>query len=939
MYTPEQYARAKALLDDPGTEAKYGPERMGLLAQNVAEYEAAQAPPAADHGFEPEPSIADFQSVVPNDKLDANLPSASYRKDLYADPEYISKSHSPLATIAKNTAYDPLAGPSSTMYFEPTEQQFQVDMGPYLAAKGVLPGSDEYGTKFGEYKDRKWMKARAAAEAEDRPLTRSEYVKNSSNWDALSNFLGKTSDVATAFTYGFARGGAPGLTQAISAAGGPDVVDADRARAARNPTADAAGAFLGSVNPRSVANKVAGAVGRLAQPALSRAATPLVSRLAAPAARPGAIDAIGRYGAAGFAGGAGAGVDIMANAGGEDLADRLHGRPMDRDLKNQFAARLLAGSMLGFGAGVFGEGVASAAQKYRGAIRSATSDIGPELTNAETSGTATDLLRGLKPSSDVREMLERARGPVPGEAKLPPSGSAVEYAASRVRGPIVAQQVDEHAAALKRMEEASGAMYSRDPQLQKPRQMHEVSAEVLRELLDRGQPGTATLLPETGEALAGRNNAPLQAFSRAIHKPRLVAEVDAGKEAARTGGRVVTLEQARRAGFKVQGLENEINPETGLPHNAPPLSEYGRVSDSELLPDSSDMSRATRVDNSRPTFVDDGMLEPPAPIGPAPANDAHGVLFSARGQNDIQPSPTMARIISGGGRPANTFAQIDPALKKAIDSSGLGAANDIVVPEGYNPKNFRVILEPHAYDAMKMEQQLHAIDAAGKAGTEAKVDPIWPKLMRAARIDREQFGKAWAGLKNVHHEELTALEQRAAHAGITERNPYPEMSGNAQKAANSAITNYGVAPQATNEALAELADNAGVRPALETLRGTRAYSALKEKAGAQAGVTDGGGFLRVGGLIPGAKLRLDALARGVTRGPEGNPLFVQQFNPAHVSEPLGRELLPSSGLLGMGRGALGVKTGSVYDSTTGRAKPAGTLSQQEREQLERLLAP
>lgn len=921
MYTPEQYAKAKAALDDPGTEAKVGPERMGKWAEKIAEYEAAQAPvaqPAEDHGFEPEPSIADFQSVQPDETRDANLPNASKLKRFKAPPEYVSKSHSPLSVIAKNTLLDPLAGPASTMYFEPSEQQFQADLGPYLQAKGVQPGSEDYLLAYAEYKDRKWEQAYAAAAAEDRPLTRHEYVRGSSGWEKLSNTLGQLGDSAAAFAHGYVNGLAPGAAQAASGASdaltGRDEVSADRERAARNPGASAVGEFMGSINPRSIPNKVAGLVGRVARPAL------------------------GRFGAAGLAGAAGADTQILGNAGGQALADQLHGRPMDRDLKNQFAARLLAGSMLGTGAGVFGEGVATAAQKYRGAIRSATSDIGPELTNAEASGTATDLLSGLKPSSDVREMLERARGPVPGEAKLPPSGSAVEYAAGRVRGPIVAQQVDERVAALKRMEEASGSMYSRDPQLQKPRQMNEVSAEVLRELLDRGQPGTAALLPETGEALAGRNNGPLQAFSRAIHKPRLVALVDAGKEAARTGGRVVTLEQAQRAGFKVKGLENEINPETGLPHNAPPLSEYDRVTDGDLLPDANDMSRATRVDNDRATFVDDGMLEPPAPIGPAPANDAHGVVFGAGGQNDVRQAPTMARILALGGKPANSFAEIDPALKKAIGKAGL-AANDIEVPEGYNPKNFRVILEPHAYDAMKMEQQLQAIDAAGKAGTEAKVDPIWPKLMRAARIDREQFGKAWAGLKAVHHEELTALEQRAAHAGITEDKYYPEMSGNAQKAANSAITNYGVAPKDTNDALTELADNAGVRPGLETLRGTRAYSALKEKAGAQAGVTDGGGFLRVGGLIPGAKLRLDALARGVTRGPEGNPLFMQQFNPAMTGEPLGRELLPSSGLLGMGRGALGVKTGSVYDSTTGRAKPAGTLSQQEREQLERLLAP
>ena len=43
MYTAEQYARAKALLNDPASEAKYGPEGMGKLHQKLTEYESVNA--------------------------------------------------------------------------------------------------------------------------------------------------------------------------------------------------------------------------------------------------------------------------------------------------------------------------------------------------------------------------------------------------------------------------------------------------------------------------------------------------------------------------------------------------------------------------------------------------------------------------------------------------------------------------------------------------------------------------------------------------------------------------------------------------------------------------------------------------------------------------------------------------------------------------------
>lgn len=986
-YTDEQYRRAKDVVE---TLPK---ARADIVWQRIQEYEAAKQPRLSDTDVErlrtppltqPAENFDTGADFVPPPDTDYNLPNASKKKRFGDKTEYRSKNGSALATIAKSMVVDPLNGPLVTSHFEPSQQQFEADAGPILQAKGIQPGSPEYQEAFDEYKDRKWEQAYKQAEAEDRTLTRVAYVpEDASNWDKLSAYLGESADTASAFTKGFASGRTLGLTKSLE-------TDADREQLTRHPGAAMLGELKGAISPRSLVNKLTGGFGR--------AATAV---------------GVGRYGAAALAGGAGVAADVASHTAAEALSDKLHGRRPDPDAKSNFTARLLGGAALGAGAGVLGEGVASLAQRYRTAIRQPTSDIGPELTNAEASGTATDAWSGLKPSSDVKAMLERSRGPVPGEAKLPPSGSPVEYAASEVRGPIVAQQELEHVAALKRMEEQSGALYARSPELKQPKQVSALAKAVRQAITERSQPeAVGMFLPTPDQAIAGRNNTPLINFARGVVKPRLVLGVDASKEAARTGGEVVSLEDARRMGFKVKGLETELNPETGIPHNAPSLSDYDTpaagvgalAAEHPDLPLVQRYINETRMANgiaeragmpretsagmngflrdaeaaghtykgtvyrgATPSELERILQEGVTPSawsaaksveGAMPFAKKGGVLFEIEGgavpTDGIPGSNTFEEMLVPHGSPIRVVGRRNEggieivtlrrqgsqpetelsATKPEIDV----APSDIEVPANYPKEEFAVVLDPRAYDALKLEQQIKAIDQAGKAGTEAKVDPVWKDLMRAARVDREQFGKAWSGLKNVHHEELTALEQRGAHAGITERNLYPGMSGNAQKTANAAITNYGVAPQATNEALGELATNAGVRPGLETLKGTRAYSALMEKASPQAGMTEGGGFLRVGGLLPGAKLRLDAAARGLTRGPEGNPLFMQKFDPALANQPLGRELLPSSGLLAVGRGALGVKTGSVYDSATGRSKPAGTLTPQERERLESLLS-
>jgi len=937
MYTEEQYKKAKAKLADPETETKYDAERVGNWAQKVAEYEEAHqagaqstpepAAPPADHGFEHKPSLSDYDRVKPDVTRDESRPNASKQIRFTDKTEHVSKSHNPLAVIAKNMANDQLTGPSSTMYFEPTNERFEAEMGPYLAAKGIAPGSKEYGIAYAEYKDRKWEQAYQNAVATDTPLTRVEHTKQSGNWDKLGNFLGQAADVGAAFTEGYGRGFAgPSREIALSLKDkltGRDEVSGMRERAERNPAASTVGEFMGSISPYGAFNKLTGAVGRLAKPATR----------------------LGRYALSGLAGGVGASTQLLANAGGQALANTLHGRPVDEDAKGQFANRLLFGSALGVGAGVFGEGAAGLANRYSKGIRAETSDIGPELTNAEASGSATHLWHGVKPSSDVERMLEKGRGPVPGEGKLPPTGRAVEYAMRDVREPIVAQQVDEHAAAVENAQRESLEAYGKDRGLRTPKTMKELVKALRYSLTSRSQPEAASkFIPGAGDALPARDNGPLLDFSRRIIKPRLVYSVDAAGEAARGGGDLVSLEEARRMGFNVRtpgawssngrAPSSFVTPERGS-------SLHTDVSDSELLP-TPERGSGTYADVSDSEILPGRESQATTPMG-----DEGVTLLPPPLAQPGEPSPTHARILDTGRPPANSYAEHHPSLRHIVDTQPPPANSftvpDIIVPEGKPASEFLVMLEPRSYDALKMDEVINSIDDAAKVATKVRPDPVWKDLMRAARVDRDQFGKAWSGLKDLHYQKFNELEQRAAHAGITENEYFPELTGNAQKSVNSALRNYGVDAQDTNEALANLADKAGVRQGLETLKGTRAYVALKEKAKPQASATTSGGFMRVGGLVPAAKLRADAIARGVARGPEGNPLFIEGLNPEAATrlanEPLGRTLLPSSGLLAMGRGAAALKTGSVYDSAVNRGKPAGTLTPEEQAQIERYLSP
>jgi hypothetical protein len=143
-----------------------------------------------------------------------------------------------------------------------------------------------------------------------------------------------------------------------------------------------------------------------------------------------------------------------------------------------------------------------------------------------------------------------------------------------------------------------------------------------------------------------------------------------------------------------------------------------------------------------------------------------------------------------------------------------------------------------------------------------------------------------------------------------------------------------------NIAVAGLADRAGIRPALENMSGTRAYISLKDSAAPQLNLGSHRGLVR--SMLAASGLRADALARDIARGPSGEIIAnVKGLNPEaalRTNEPLGRSLLPSSGLLAMGRGAGGVKTGALMDSRFNTERATGSIDPEQRRIIEKYLS-
>jgi len=925
MYTEEQYQRAKKAIDDPNIEEDFKkPWRT-----RVAEYEATQlkAAASASANIPPPPPPAPVTNDAANavsayedqhppqpptageHNMDAPAP-LGVRKPGYKPADYQlgranasqltrftdqteNISSRPLASLAKNMLLDPLAGPSKSLYFEPTEEQFQDAQGPYLAVHDIRPGTDDYNRTYARYKDVQWEKAYQQAVAEDRPITRTEYVKRSNGWQKLGDELRKSADTGAAFAQGYANSLVPGGPDAAAGIDdrltGRDTVSEDRAREARSPAAYFAGSVLGGFNKRALGNQVAGLVGKMA---------------------PRAVPSLRPLGTSVLAGGAASGFDYAGNTAGQTLADTLHGRPLDDDMKSHFTAGLLGAVGGGGVAGALGEYLASRAHGLRGHFRSPTSKLWPELPQLDPSGSTTDFIHGVKPSPGVEDILKRASGPVPGEAKEMLMGGLMGEASKGLPEPIVAQQNKEYDLLVQALKDHKGEMVRSNPKLllkKGPKTL----IQRLREALILRSKATAEgkYLPSSEDELGANKNDPFIDIVRKSTRARVVPTVDAAQEAARTGGHVATIQEARGLGFPVKNWENDVpspggssigdathpdttQPDLGATH--PGSGSYANVSDSELLPD-----------GTRPTF-DTPTRERVIESGRPPANSN---------------GPDFQGMLNSAPPPANTYAELH--IMKGIPES-----------------EYRVILDAEPLDALKTEDLIDSIDRAGKASNKkGDQDPIWKPLFEAARADRRaNFGDYWADQIHEHHVQLNQIENRGYNAGIHERAPYAEMSPDARAKVDAKIRNYGLGEdEKPNAALAELASNAAgdTRQKLEDLKGARAYVSLKRQASPQAAVTPQGGLLRVGGLLPGVGLRVDAAARALERGPVGEVIFHDAERMPFVAK---RELLPTSGFWSLGRGALGAKTGAVIEAENRKTRPAtGSIDPEQQAIIENYL--
>jgi hypothetical protein len=227
-----------------------------------------------------------------------------------------------------------------------------------------------------------------------------------------------------------------------------------------------------------------------------------------------------------------------------------------------------------------------------------------------------------------------------------------------------------------------------------------------------------------------------------------------------------------------------------------------------------------------------------------------------------------------------------------------------------------------------MDEVIRQLDDNAK---EINPDPMWDRLRAVAREDRKMFGPEWENLKAQQHERMLSLEQRAGHAGLRSTNPqeFSKLPPNEQQRFNANLLSTGQGPADSTKALQSLADAAGgtVPQDLRLLVGQRSYDALRSKAGTPIlGLGPGGVYSRMGGLSTAAMTRLDALARIISRNPEGlssvtysdlGPELqaaLSQGKPSSIEHTRPGAL---TNLFGIGGGALGIRAAQGY-SATGR---------------------
>lgn len=597
MYTPDQYSRAKAQV------AGAPPEAQAILKRRIGEYErynpshnapseglhaqsgedlppvTAEAPKVPvehlSHESAPIPQQGALESEglreaptetpdIVDETRDEGLHTASKLKALARPAEVVAaRPLAGLAHVAAALVADPLH-PLANSYYEPSEQQFLNEQGALLGARGVQPGTPAFRDAFDEYKDRKWAQAHDKAQAEGMPLTRMEYVhRDKVGWDTLKDALSTGVDTTQAFLKGFVNGrtlqGGRVLTAGSDALTGRDEAGEDAAQVERHPWANFAGEIKGASG------------GSLAK--LTEAATPF-SESTSMGARIGGA-AIG-----GLAAGEADNASRAVATGADDLA---HGRGLG-NAKEQFVSHLVGSGLLGAGGGALGQSVAEGANAWQRAVLADA----PELGQLRRGGGDTSILRGISPGKAVAENIEAAREPLPGEAKAMPTGSPVEIAAEKVRTPLAQAHTDLNQKTFERLGVEKQASIAGSPALQKPVPAHnsaraavdwvksKLQPEVLPDYLPGMKLSTAQTTPgaDTGEATK---------LVQQLFKPRLVTSVEAAAEARANGGHVLSVEDAQKLGIQVGDLAHQPAPETGVPHDAPPIDE-GAVSVPKLLP-------------------------------------------------------------------------------------------------------------------------------------------------------------------------------------------------------------------------------------------------------------------------------------------------------------------------------------------------------------------
>src|SRR5262249_29814124 len=141
---------------------------------------------------------------------DANLPNASKRKDFTAPPEFLPNPPDAAATnpieafglkLQNARASLPgILGGKVEHFLEPSLEQFQAEMGPFVHPSELHHGSDAYK----EYADSLWQKIYDQAKAEGRPVVRDAYKKDQTwatkagDW-AMRNAAGAAAGVDKAF--------------------------------------------------------------------------------------------------------------------------------------------------------------------------------------------------------------------------------------------------------------------------------------------------------------------------------------------------------------------------------------------------------------------------------------------------------------------------------------------------------------------------------------------------------------------------------------------------------------------------------------------------------------------------------------------------------------------------------------------------------------------